>query len=571
MREGVQVMGFVMDAFSSFSLREAVLLAALVAMLGFLVMSAIRQWRSNKAALRLLEASEARFRAISEASPLGMAVFDAKTKEMIWSNERYGKLVQDGLSKVLGGKAWLEMALSESSPVVSFSRDFERDGKPAAARVHTARVKGGADMPMLVALVEDATQSRMARLSLESSQRKFEFVFKLSPLPMAILERQSGRILEVNDAFCVLFGRESKDWSGKTIAGSGLMGDGYDAALIWSEMVRLKGLRHREALMKSAVGAPLACEISASEMDWGESSCFALCAVDLTEQRKAEAQVMALNIELEERARVRGEQLARAREDLARQERLASLGALVAGVAHELNTPIGNALTVSTTLGNKTKGLAELAKSGKMRKQDLSGYLNEALDCSALIERNMSAAADFVSSFKQVSVDQMSSKRRRFDLAKCARDNCATLLPALRKSKVDIAISIPDGIEMDSYPGSLGQILVNLVNNSMLHAFDGKGGFIEVGGALGSNGERVELWVQDNGVGIAPEDEHRIFDPFYSTKFGQGGSGLGLSIVYNLTRDALGGKIELAESEQGARFVLSLPISAPMPKSPASH
>lgn len=219
-------MGFIMDAFSSFSMREAVLLAALVAMLGFLVMGALRQWRSNKAALSLLEASEARFRAISEASPLGMAVFDAKTKEMIWSNERYGKLVQDGLSKVLGGKAWLEMALSESSPVVSFSRDFERDGKPAAARVHTARVKGGVDMPMLVALVEDATQSRLARLSLESNQRKFEFVFKLSPLSMAILERQSGRMLEVNEAFCALFGRESKDWSGKKIAGSGFMGDG---------------------------------------------------------------------------------------------------------------------------------------------------------------------------------------------------------------------------------------------------------------------------------------------------------------------------------------------------------
>lgn len=554
----------------------AALAVALLLALGLATGLAARGWRSKRAAAANLEASEARFRAISEASPLGMALYDAKSREQLWRNERFAKLERDGLGKALGGggPAWQDMALSDTSPVVSFSRDFMRvDGSLGAARVHTARVRGDAGEPMLVALVEDATQSKMARVALEASKRKFELVFQLSPLPMAVLERRSGLIMEVNNAFCVLFGQGVGRWSGKTVAGSRLMPDGFDAALVWSEMVGGRGLSGREAKLRGADGAEVSCLLSAAEMDWGQSPCFAMCAIDMTEQRAARAQILSLNTELEERVRVRGEQLALAREDLARQERLASLGALVAGIAHEINTPIGNGLTVATALVAKTAALGKLAQAGRMRREDLGTFLNEALECARLIERNMGAAAELVSSFKQVSVDQSSSKRRCFDLERCARDTCSTLAPMLRKAGVGVEMRIEPGLMMDSYPGALGQALINLVNNALMHGFAGAperaspgdgvaAGSIEIGARASSAGW-VELWVQDDGQGIAPEDAPRIFDPFFSTKFGQGGSGLGLSIVNSLARDALGGSIELAPSGRGARFVLTLPLSAP--------
>lgn len=539
------------------------LLLSLAAGSLFLLLVGAGLWHSKRKAIKQLAASEARFRALAEASPLGMAAFDPATREMIWSNERYNKLHKDGLSKILDGQAWMDMALSESSPVVSFARDFDREGgKPGAARVHTARVNDDDGKKMLVALVEDSTASRIAKLNAESSLRKFEFIFKLTPLPMAIFERLSGRVMEVNQSFCELFGKKPQDWAGKTMAGAGLFGDGFEAARIWDDMVGNRGLHRREALMNGSTGEKLCCEMSASEMDWGQSPCFAMCVVDLTVQRQAEAEVRALNSELEERARSRGEQLAKAREDLARQERLASLGALVAGVAHELNTPIGNGLTVSTALRAKTKALGELAAQGRMRKEDLSSYLNEAVECAELIERNMGAASDFVSSFKQVSVDQMSSKRRKFDLAKCARDNCAALYPSMRKAKISLVLDVEEGVELDSYPGALGQVLVNLINNAVIHAFDGQGGRIEVGGARVDE-YSVRIWVKDDGKGISDEDSKRVFDPFYSTRFGQGGSGLGLSIVYNLARDALGGQVELEKTAKGALFSLVIPSCAP--------
>jgi PAS domain S-box-containing protein len=553
----------------------------LVLMLAWVLSS--KHWRSKRAAKVSLDASAARFKAISEASPLGMALYDAKSKEQLWRNERFAKLERDGLDKTLGGHAWQDMALSDTSPVVAFSRDFIRaDGTMGAARIHTARVKGDAGEPMLVALVEDATQSKMARVALEASKRKFELVFKLSPLPMVILERRSGLIMEVNEAFCSLFGEGTQRWHGKTIAGSRLMPDGFDAAELWSEMVEGKGVEGREAKLLGADGAELICTLSATEMDWGQSFCFALCAVDISAQRAAQAEVKLLNMELEERARLRGEQLALARGDLERQERLASLGALVAGIAHEINTPIGNGLTVATTLVSKTIALGRLAESGKMRREDLGNYLNEAIECSKLIERNMGAASELVSSFKQVSVDQSSSKRRSFDLARCARDTCATLAPSLRKAGIDLALQIEPGLIMDSYPGAIGQALINLVNNALMHGYpqDFKkaareqelhvkmepqelvAGRIEIGARQAAPGW-IELWVQDDGLGVAGEDSARIFDPFFSTKFGQGGSGLGLSIVHALARDALGGSIELAPSVKGARFVLKMPQSGP--------
>jgi signal transduction histidine kinase len=174
--------------------------------------------------------------------------------------------------------------------------------------------------------------------------------------------------------------------------------------------------------------------------------------------------------------------------------------------------------------------------------------------------RSLHAAADLVNSFKQVSVDQASTQRRRFDLAQACHEIAATMMNGVRRAGHAMQLRIEPGIALDSYPGPLGQVVINFVNNALLHAFDAPGGAMVLSAAR-SDGDRVRIEFRDNGRGIAPEHLARIFDPFFTTRMGQGGSGLGLNIAYNIVTTLLGGSIRVDSSaEQGTVFTLDLPL-----------
>ena len=255
--------------------------------------------------------------------------------------------------------------------------------------------------------------------------------------------------------------------------------------------------------------------------------------------------------------------LSQAMEQLVQREKLASLGSLVAGVAHELNTPIGNALTVSTALNDIHRQFAgELAK-GTLRRSALDRFVAENSEATALIERNLQRAAGLISHFKQVAVDQASMRRRQFDLAALVEDVLSTLSPRLKRSPHRIDVEIPPGLVFESYPGPLEQVLTNLIENSLVHGFEpGRAGVIRI--SAEASGPRVRLRYADDGLGIPPALRHRVFDPFFTTKLGQGGSGLGLYLVYNLVHGRLGGSIQLLESDgPGACFIVELPVVAP--------
>lgn len=249
---------------------------------------------------------------------------------------------------------------------------------------------------------------------------------------------------------------------------------------------------------------------------------------------------------------------------LLRTEKLASLGALVAGVAHELNTPIGNSLTVATSFRDKAKAFARDVAEGQLKRSVLSEFLDTTERAAELLEHNIHRAADLVANFKQVAVDQTSERRRRFDLCEVVDEVLWTLTPRLKHSPHRIELAIPTGIGLDSYPGPLGQVITNLVNNSLTHAFsDDRPGQIRIGAQQGPG--EVELVYSDNGAGIPPENLSHVFDPFFTTKLGSGGSGLGLHIVYNLITDMLGGRIQVDSTEgTGTRFVMHLPLAAPV-------
>ena len=252
-----------------------------------------------------------------------------------------------------------------------------------------------------------------------------------------------------------------------------------------------------------------------------------------------------------------------AQSQLVQSEKMASLGQLVAGVAHELNTPIGNALVTATVLESATHELRENMEKGELRKSTLTSYIERCVPMTELLARSCNRAADLIASFKQVAVDQTSERRRIFNLHALVVDHIAALRPSFRNTPWEIDLSVPEDISCDSYPGPLGQVITNQVQNAAIHAFEGRAnGLVSIHAS--QHDDMVELVVQDNGKGMDSETLKRIFEPFYTTRLGQGGSGLGMSIVLNIVTGIIGGKLDVqSQPGTGTRLVVTFPAVAP--------
>lgn len=254
-----------------------------------------------------------------------------------------------------------------------------------------------------------------------------------------------------------------------------------------------------------------------------------------------------------------------AQEELVRSKKLAALGSLVAGIAHELNTPIGNSLMAVSTLTDHGRTLANsYAKGGGIKRSELESFIGDTNEAGEILLRNLTRAASLIDSFKQVAVDQAGSARRLFLLDEAVAEVLLSLRPALDRNGIFVQQDIPNGLQFDSYPGPLGQVLFNLVNNALVHAFDGRlTGRISVVARPKQEGW-VELSVEDDGAGIPAGSLDRIFDPFFTTRLGMGGCGLGLNITHNIVSGVLGGRIGVkSEAGAGATFTLALPLVAP--------
>nr|WP_316642543.1 ATP-binding protein [uncultured Roseateles sp.] len=256
---------------------------------------------------------------------------------------------------------------------------------------------------------------------------------------------------------------------------------------------------------------------------------------------------------------------------LVEQEKLAALGALVAGVAHELNTPIGNGLLMASTLLQKAEAIEQRASAHALRRSDLSGFFDDVKQASRFLVKGLQDAAALVDSFKQVAVDRSSAQRRVFDLAKTSQDAVAMMMGRVRNGGHQISLDIPEGIWIDGYPGPYCQVLSNLINNALIHAFDGReGGKMQLS-ARALKDERVELCFSDNGAGIDAHHLPRVFEPFFTTKMGRGGSGLGLSISYNIIKTLFDGELSVrSEPGQGSQFVMNLALKAPQVENPGA-
>jgi PAS domain S-box-containing protein len=415
--------------------------------------------------------------------------------------------------------------------------------------------------------------------ALRNSQQQFSAMFHASPVPM-LLVGFSGNfpILDANRAFETQFHYRQSDIIGKNTQQISLYVDPHDRKLILDTLKRKKYINSYETWIQLGDGSKALIQMSGNVFDIAGEKFTILSGIDITEKHFIENEILELNANLEQRVAERTEELQKAnkelaatlstlnqaQEELVRSEKLAALGSLVAGIAHELNTPIGNSLMIASTLADRTRSFTEAYANG-IKRSALESYIDDSTKASDILVRNLYRAADLVTSFKQVAVDQTSSQRREFSLAEVTSEIILTLSPTFKKTHVRVLQDIPATIRMDSYPGPLGQVVNNLVNNALLHGFEGRSsGTITITAQAATEGW-IDLTVMDNGLGIPASNLHRIFDPFFTTKLGAGGSGLGLNITHNLVTNVLGGRIQVqSEAGIGTSFIISLPITAPL-------
>ena len=253
-----------------------------------------------------------------------------------------------------------------------------------------------------------------------------------------------------------------------------------------------------------------------------------------------------------------------AQQNLIDAERLAALGGLVAGVAHEVNNPIGISLTVASSFARRTEMFeAELKSDGQLRRSQLEEFVRTSRDAAQQLVANLHRAAELIQSFKQVAVDRSHAERRQFSLSESTDQIIASLRPVLKKAAITLSVDVPEGLVIDGYPGSYGQILTNLFLNAANHAFaGGRSGAISISARPRGNDD-VEIIFADNGAGMTPDVQRQAFDPFFTTRRNEGGTGLGLHIVYNLVTQQLGGRMMLdSRLGQGTTFRIIMPKAA---------
>jgi len=330
-------------------------------------------------------------------------------------------------------------------------------------------------------------------------------------------------------------------------------------------------------LRKDGVLIHVSVSISPIRDSWGKIIGASKIARDITERKQAEEHMLALNRELESRVADRTRDLAatnsalqnanleliRAQNELIQNEKMSALGVLIAGVSHEMNTPLGNSLTVSSSLHHELTVFEMEVETGKLTKnriKEFNQHLHTGLD---LLLKNLSRAIEQIVHFKEVSVDQASERRRFFDLRSVIEDNISVLEPQFNHTPHRIIADLPEAIAMDSFPGAIGQVITNLVLNSLTHGFSGDmQGTVTISAQL-QDANHVRLTCTDNGRGIPEANLSRIFDPFFTTRMGQGGSGLGLNIVFNIVTLTLHGTIKV-ESAVGShtKFTVLMPLIA---------
>lgn len=432
---------------------------------------------------------------------------------------------------------------------------------------------------------ERETSRQDAVRQLSERESVLATVFKLVPDTLTITSMADGRYVDVNRNWTPLSGFLPEEAIGRTST----------ELKIWAypeqrtrmvEAILVEGeIRNMIISFRHKDGHVFQCRVSGTKFETSDGKYLLLSARNIDQEIatenarfQAEKEIHEMTVQLEARVAQRTIKLEHANNELAvamdslkhtqdelvRSEKMAALGSLVAGVAHELNTPIGNSVTVASTLQDQTRDLLNVINQGGLRKSSLDQYLENIRYGSEILMRTLGVASELIRSFKQVAVDQSSNQRRQFDLKDALQEVVLTLHPMYKATPYTLEMDLESNIQMDSFPGPLGQIITNFMTNALSHAFEDRSeGKIYICSKLVDEYRAIVVF-SDDGLGISETNIKKVFDPFFTTKLGQGGSGLGLNIAYNLVTGVLGGSLKLeSKLGYGTRFTMVLPLSAP--------
>jgi PAS domain S-box-containing protein len=426
-----------------------------------------------------------------------------------------------------------------------------------------------------LALELDLYERAKVEGALRDSEQKFSSLFHESPIPLALMRQADGVYLDVNRALAYELGASAEEMIDQDSGRMEFYADPAERQKLFDLLARDGHVDDYDVRLQKIDGSIIDCQVHLRILHMDEP-CILSAIIDISALRSAQRKVEELNLSLEQRVveRTRAladanhelesalERLQRTHLELVQSEKLAALGSLVAGIAHELNTPIGNSLMVASTLRDLGKDFRQRMAEG-LKRSTLENFVGETESAADILVRNLIVAGELITSFKQVAVDQTSSQRRNFMLREVVREIVVTMQPMFRKTPFVIEEDIPEHIWLDSYPGPFGQVVTNLLGNTLLHAFDGrKRGIVRLTAEL--DNDFVIFRCTDDGVGISAANLHKIFDPFFTTKLGRQGTGLGLNIVHNIVTGVLGGEINVdSEPDYGTSFTLRMPLNAP--------
>ena len=411
--------------------------------------------------------------------------------------------------------------------------------------------------------VRDITDQKRAEDAIAEGRRLLQQVIDTVPAVINVKNKQLRYVL-MNRYMAGIFGVEPADAIGRTT--SDLMSrygaqktDENDKRVLASS----KGLGFYEEEYLDSQGNLRQWLVNKQPLldAGGEIENIVTVALDIGERKRGELEMRKAKDAAEAALR----NLRETQNSLIEAEKLAALGRLVAGVAHEVNNPVGISLTVASALERKTALFtAEVARGG-LRRSSLGDFLETSRDASAQLVANLNRAAELITSFKQVAADRNYSDQRTFDLGDLTEQVVMSLRPGLRKHNLALTVECQPNLMMNSYPGPYGQVLTNLFLNAVAHAFpDGKPGAVDIQ-VRESGKDNVEVIFSDNGCGMSLDVRRRAFDPFFTTRRDQGGTGLGLHIVYSIVTNRLGGRLDLdSEPGGGTRIQMILPRVAPL-------
>jgi PAS domain S-box-containing protein len=411
--------------------------------------------------------------------------------------------------------------------------------------------------------VRDITDQKRAEDAIAEGRRLLQQVIDTVPAVINVKDRNLRYVL-MNRYMAGIFGIEPGEALGRT---TGDLMSRYGARKTDENDKRVvktrKGLGFYEEEYMDSAGTMrhwLVNKLPLLDPD-GEIERIVTVALDIGERKRGEQEMRKARDAAETALR----NLRETQASLIEAEKLAALGRLVAGVAHEVNNPVGISLTVASALERKAANFTEQVGRGELRRSSLNEFLATTRDASGQLVANLNRAAELIQSFKQVAADRNYSDQRSFDLADLTEQVVMSLRPGLRKHNLTLNVECQPNLIMNSYPGPYGQVLTNLFLNAVAHAFpDGGPGVIDIQ-ARPSGKDNVEIIFSDNGCGMSLDVRRRAFDPFFTTRRDQGGTGLGLHIVYSIVTTRLGGRLDLdSEPGGGTRIQILLPRVAPL-------